>query len=49
MPRGGKLTSLLLRPQYESSEAWAGVQQTFMLVPKEVRTRMRRCRAVPAR
>ena len=24
-------------PQYESTEAWAGVQQTFLLVPKEVR------------
>ena len=49
MPRAGKLTSLLLRPQYESSEAWAGVQQTFMLVPKEVRRRMCRCCAVPVR
>lgn len=30
-----RLTSTCL-PQYESTEAWSGVQQTFMLVPNEV-------------
>ena len=30
------------QPQYESNEAWSGVQQTFLLVPKEARA-LRRC------